>query len=242
MWRSVISLCLAVLTGLSCAGCGLMERTMTPQVANTPDYVRLLRLIPREMQRQGLADENLAYQDAGSPRGKYGEAMYNMVSPDFLFGETGHDIYLGETFHATETPLSHYYPDRDGQGFAIVHASQKLSLRFMARLDWNHDGSWDWLMRCTVETFKGNRVRHYYVLAPEPATAEQMTHGTIMAVVDERGLARPLVQVRDTSAYGKKTEEMPITDVTDGLPGDLRMTEPPSMSGQEQGGVQERNI
>ncbi|MDO5536730.1 MAG: hypothetical protein Q4F72_04295 [Desulfovibrionaceae bacterium] len=241
MHRFASVLCLVLTPALLLTGCTLFKPDMTPNVVNTPDYVRLLHLVPQEMQRQRLADSKLAYLDAGKPSGQFGPAIYRQVSPDFMFGEQGHDIYLGETFHATETPLSRYYPDKDGQGFAIVHLSQRLAMRMLARVDWNHDGKWDWLMRCTVETFKGSRVRHYYVLAPEPANPREMVHGTILAVVDDRGYAAPVVQVRDTRDYGKAAEEMPLTEVIDGLPGDLRMTEPPSKQVRT-GGVQERSL
>ena len=109
----------------------------------------------------------------------------------------------------------------------------------LAVVDWNGDKTEDWLVRCTVESFKGNRVRHYYVLAPAPKGSE-MTHGIILASVEEMGYAKPIVDVRDVSSYGKG-EEMPPTDVEDVLPGDTTVTTPPSGE-KPSGGVQEVNI
>ncbi len=236
MWR----FCLAAVFAAALSGCALRP-AMTPQVADTRGYAQLIRLAPALMQARHLADADLSFHSAGRPKGGWGQTMFRMVSPDFLFGEDGHDVYLGETFRGTRTPMSREYFDADGYGFFIVHPTQRLSLRLLARVDWNGDGAWDWLMRCTVETFRGSRVRHYYVLAPEPAAAGQMTHGVIMAAVDEMGLARPLVALRDISSYGKDADAAPPTEVKEGLPGDFRVTEPPSAA-RPAGGVQERDI
>ncbi len=237
MWRFRLVAALAAVL----SGCALLQPSMTPQVADRQEYARFIRLAPALMQSRHLADANLAWYDAGRPRGSWGRTMFRMVSPDFLFGEESHDVYMGETFRGTRTPMSHELFDADGFGFSIVHPTQRLSLRLLARLDWNGDGGRDWLMRCTVETFRGNRVRWYYVLAPEPASAGEMTHGVIIATVDERGLAQPLVTMRDSASYGKPRESMPPTEVIDGLPGEFRVTEPPSAE-QPAGGVQERDI
>ena len=95
-------------------------------------------------------------------------------------------------------------------------------------------------MRWTGESFSGNRVRHYYVLAPAPSGRE-MTHGTILASVEEMGLARPLLQARDMSGYGRSEDELPPTVVEDALPGERPVTAPPTHD-KSSGGVQERDI
>ncbi len=210
-------------------------------VVDNTEYARLIRTLPKVMQAQGLADADLRYTDTGRPDGKFSELMFAQLSPDFLFGEQGHHIYFGENFHATLTPKSRVYPDSDGQGFAIVHPTQRLHMRMLAVLDWNKDTQEDWLMRCTIESFRGNRVRHYYVLAPVPAPVRgAMTHGTILASVEEMGLARPIVHVRDTAGYGRG-EELPPTEVEDVLPGSATMVTPPARS-VPAGGVQERDL
>ena len=219
------------------SGCALMGKGA--EVVDNREYARLIRTLPKVMQAQGLADENLAYTDRGRPSGKFSDIMFAQLSPDFLFNEQGHHIYFGSNFHATLTPSSRVYPDSDGQGFAIVHPTQRLAMRMLAVVDWNGDKTEDWLVRCTVESFKGNRVRHYYVLAPAPKGSE-MTHGTILASVEEMGYAKPIIDVRDISSYGKG-EEMPPTDVEDVLPGDTTVTTPPSGE-KPSGGVQEVNI
>ena len=232
---------LAVLLALlqTAYGCALMGKGA--EVVDNREYARLIRTLPNVMKAQGLADDNLAYTDRGRPEGKFGDRMFAQLSPDFLFNEQGHHIYFGSNFHATLTPSSRVYPDSDGQGFAIVHPTQRLAMRMLAVLDWNGDKKDDWLMRCTVESFRGNRVRHYYVLAPAPQGRE-MTHGTILASVEEMGLARPIVNVRDLSSYGR-SDEMPPTDVEDVRPGETTVTVPPSSSGDTQsGGVQEVDI
>lgn len=211
------------------------------QVVDTREYTRLIRTLPKVMQAQGLSDADLTYVDRGRPEGRFADLMFAHLSPDFLFAEQGHHIYLGENFHATLTPKSKVYPDSDGQGFAIVHPTQRLHMRMLAVLDWNRDKTEDWLMRCTVETFRGNRVRHYYVLAPAPAREKNaMTHGTILASVEEMGLARPIVNVRDISGYGR-AEEVPPTEVEDVLPGSATMVTPPARE-VPVGGVQEREL
>ncbi|HIV99965.1 MAG TPA: hypothetical protein H9894_02085 [Candidatus Desulfovibrio intestinipullorum] len=221
------------------AGCA-QGSGRSAEVVDNGEYARLIRLFPKQMQAQGLADTGLAYHDAGKPDGQFGTLMFDRLSPDFLFNEKGHHIYLGATFHQTLTPSSRVYPDRDGQGFAIVHPSQRLAMRMLAVVDWNRDDHDDWLMRCTVETFRGNRVRHYYVLAPAPSGRE-MTHGTILASVEEMGLARPILQARDMSGYGRSEDELPPTVVEDALPGERPVTAPPTHD-KSSGGVQERDI
>lgn len=53
----------------------------------------------------------------------------------------------------TRTPYaqSHVFRDKDGQGFSIVHPSQKLSVRMLAVVDWNGDGVEEWLARCVLK-------------------------------------------------------------------------------------------
>ncbi len=237
----VLSACLPVCLAVLLSGCSLFMGSKNPQVADNKEYAKLIRLLPGQMQKQGLADASLAYADAGSPSGDYATRMFRQLSPDFLFGEKAHEVYLGDTFHATLTPMSHEYMDKDRRGFYISHPSQKLSMRLLARVDWNQDGQWDWLMLCTVETFKGSRVRSYYVLAPEPQNSKEMTHGVIFASVTERGFAKPQIELRDISDYGTIEEGMAPTEVTEALPGERSVTEPPSKQ-TEQGGIQEREI
>ena len=231
-----------VLLMASCvlSGCGLFGSSKMPQVADNREYAKLIRTLPKTMQQQGLADASLAYEDAGAPNKDYARMMFKQVSPDFLFEEKRHEVYFGDTFHGTLTPQSHEYMDKDRRGFYITHPSQKLSMRMLARVDWNQDGEWDWLMLCTVESYRGGRIRSYYVLAPEPKNDTAMTHGVILAAVTDRGAAKPEIELRDISDYGRK-DNMAPTEVTEGLPGEMSVTEPPSAD-KDKGGLKERDI
>ena len=221
------------------SGCGFMHGA---EVVDEAGYKRLIRLMPGEMQAQGLADESLAYRDLGAPAGKYGRAMFERLSPDFLYRENLPYIYLGETFRRTLTPKSRVTFDPDGQGFAILHPTQRLSMRMLAVTDWNRDKTFDWLMLCSVESFRGNRTVRYYVLAPAPDGPEP-SHGTIMASVEDMGPATPVVRVRDLSGYGQGA--IPPTEVEDLMPGQRQVTTPPTAAGnasEGEGGVRERDI
>lgn len=222
-------------------GCALLHRN-APEVVDNGEYARLVRTFPKLMAEHGLAETDLTYVDAGAPDDRFGDALFKRLSPSFLNGEKSHDVYLGHTFRETLTPSSRVYPDRDGQGFAIVHPSQKLSMRMLAVVDWNpEDNHRDWLSLCTVETFKGNRVRRYYVLSPEPAPGSvEPVEGAVMAVVTDRGPASPILETRDMSGYGVD-DSIPPTVVEDHAPGEAPVTAPPSKE-EPQGGVVERDI
>ncbi len=219
MWRYCLILPLLVIL----AGCALLRRDLTPQIVDKDEYATLVRLAPGLMTSRGLTGENVGL---ASPGGNWGRVLFARLSPDFLYGETGHEVYMGATFRASKTPSSHEYFDVDGNGFFIMHPSQRLAMRFLARLDWDGDGRWDWLIRCTVRTFRGDRTRHYYVLAPEPE-GNAMAHGIIAVVVDDRGPVTPLVRVLDLSDYGREEDSGPKTEINFHLAGDRRVTEPP---------------
>ncbi len=228
---------------LSLSACGLMRGA---EVVDDGEYKRLIRLMPKEMQAQGLADASLAYRDLGAPAGKFGKALFERISPDFLFRENLPYIYLGETFRRTLTPKSRVTFDADGQGFVILHPTQRLHMRMLAVTDWNRDKTLDWLMLCTVESYRGNRTVRYYVLAPEPRGPEP-AHGTIMASVEDMGPAMPIVNVRDLSGYGAG-DAIPPTEVEELVPGQKPVTTPPAVgrgaagAPGPDGGVRERDI
>lgn len=223
------------------AGCALSG----PQVVDDKDYAQMIRRFPKVMQEKGFADSQLHYTAAlkfGS--GHYGEVLHNRLSPDFLYTEQkpGQDVYLGDTFHETLTPMSHEYMDKDGAGFRIVHPSQKVSVRMLAVLDWNGDGKDDWLVLCRVENYRGSLTRDYYLLLPDPDSVRGMLHAVVAATAESRGAGlTPVTSLRNTDAFGKKDAEMPQTKVKELEPGRETVTEPPS-SKHPEGGVQERNI
>ncbi len=209
-------------------------------VVDQQGYAQMLKRFPSEMQSRGIASLETT---SAVPSPSYGEVLYKRLSPDFIYGEQGHHLYMGENFHKTLTPHSRLTMDGDGRGFSIAHPTQRLAMRMLAVVDWNGDGDLEWLTRCTVETYRGGKMREYYVLVPDPANNQGMLHGMICATADmpAAGLA-PVTKVRDTSSFGKKEESIPKTEVHESLPGERMVTQPPSAEQPRQGGIQERDI
>ena len=135
-------LVLVLLTFLGgCAASG------SPHAVDEKGCSRFAHLFPKAAQERGI--DGLTTSGFDSER--YGDVLFRQLSPDFINQEPGHDIYLGENFHRTLTPQSHVFRDKDGQGFSIVHPSQKLSVRMLAVVDWNGDGVEEWLARAVLK-------------------------------------------------------------------------------------------
>ena len=212
----------------------------SPCVVDQQGYSQMLKRFPSEMQARGIASLE---SSSNVPSPSYGEVLYKRLSPDFIYGEQGHHLYMGENFHKTLTPHSRLTMDRDGRGFSIAHPTQRLAMRMLAVVDWNGDGDLEWLARCTVESYRGGKVRDYYVLVPDPDENQGMLHGMICATADSagRGLA-PVTNVRSTASFGSKEEAIPETEVHESLPGERMVTQPPSEEQPRQGGIQERRL
>ncbi len=218
-----------LLLTLSLSGCALLGGPeQGAKLVDKGGFEEVKRLAPGLFHAQGLDLQELPVLDDGRERGSYGELVFKRLSPEFLYGEKAHDVYLGKSFRETLTPSSRVYHDRDGGGFRIVHPTQSLSMRLLAVVDWNVDGRPDWLLRCVIESFRGGKVRTYYLLAPDPGKAPKV-QGSVLAVVDGMGAARPVVSIRDVSSYGREAE-LPPTEVSDSRPGERTVTEPPKAS------------
>ena len=142
-------LVLVLLTFLGgCAASG------SPHAVDERGCSRFAHLFPKAAQERGI--DGLTTSGFDSER--YGDVLFRQLSPDFINQEPGHDIYLGENFHRTLTPQSHVFRDKDGQGFSIVHPSQKLSVRMLAVVDWNGDGVYDHATICVGRNNSGTAI------------------------------------------------------------------------------------
>lgn len=113
----------------------------------------------------------------------------------------------------------------------------------LAVVDWNGDGVEEWLARCRVENYIGGLISDYYLLVPVPRTPQEMVHATIAASAESYGAGyRPAARLRDTSSFGRKSEEMPETKVEDYRPGQTAITAPPAAGSAEKAHVQERDL
>ncbi|MBO4296610.1 MAG: hypothetical protein J5863_07625, partial [Desulfovibrio sp.] len=86
----------------------------SPCVVDQQGYSQMLKRFPSEMQARGIASLE---SSSNVPSPSYGEVLYKRLSPDFIYGEQGHHLYMGENFHKTLTPHSRLTMDRDGRGF-----------------------------------------------------------------------------------------------------------------------------
>lgn len=227
----LVSVLLACLGGCAMSG--------SPHAVDERACGQFVQRFPKAAQQRNIDDLSTSAFDSEL----YGDILFRQLSPDFLTQEPGHDVYLGETFHRTLTPQSHEFRDRDGQGFSIVHPSQKLSVRMLAVVDWNGDGTEEWLARCRVENYIGGLISDYYLLVPVPRTPREMVHAVIAASAESYGAGyRPITRLRDTSAFGRKDAEMPETKIEDYRPGQTAITAPPAAGSAEKEHVQERDI
>ena len=239
MSKTILRLCALLCLG-ALAGCG---STRPVTVVQKDQFIRMAHEMPKELQARNLLDKDGSYVAPFSFAGfsDYGEILFRRLSPSFLKADTAHDVYLGATFAATLQPDSRV--KRWSDGFAINHATQKVTVNMVAIADRNNDGEDEWIVSCLVEPKWGGRTRTYYVLVPPPRSDKETLKGTLAAIYECFGLACNLY-VRDSRVIERDAADplVPPTVVQDVVPGLQPVTEPPKAGGTDKGGLEERNL
>lgn len=206
------------------AGCGVR----TVSVIDDKGFAEMSRRMPEEMRARKLLTAEGDYLTRLTPETRaYGEILLATLSPDFLFDDTGGHVYLGETFRATRTPSSRV-SIRDN-GFTLRHPTQIVTVSMLGVLDWDGNGTDEWLASCRVEPLRGSRVRTYYILIPPPVRAGQPLKAGVAALYECYGLACTMYVNKALALHGEGNDAAaPATPVQDSVPGLQQVTEPPS--------------
>ena len=228
---------------LLCLGGLLFGCSTRPVVVVEKDqFIRMAKVMPKELQARDLLDDKGSYVAPMSFAGykSYGEELFKRLSPSFMVGETTHDVYLGNTFAATILPdsrVKHW-----DNGFRISHATQTVTVNMVAIADWNNDGQDEWIVSCMVEPRMGGRSRTYYLLVPPPQNSTEILKGTIAAINECFGLSCT-VFVRDSKIIERTASNplLPPTEVHDVVPGLQPVTEPPNKASSK-GCLEERSL
>lgn len=227
--------CLLLLTG-----CG----TRTVAVIDDKGFAEMSRRMPEEMRARKLLTQEGDYYSRPAASRPYGDILYNTLSPDFLFDDTGGHVYLGETFHATRTPSSRMSLRENG--FTLRHPTQIVTVAMLGELDWDDNGSDEWLVSCRVEPLRGSRVRTYYLLVSPPAHKGQPLKASVAALYECYGLACTMYVNHALVLRGEGNDSSePATPVQDSVPGLQQVTEPPAAGKNDAatpGGLEEHSL
>lgn len=206
------------------AGCG----ARTVSVIDDKGFAEMSRRMPEEMRARRLLTSDGDYLTRLTPEARpYGEILFATLSPDFLFDDTGGHVYFGETFRATRTPSSRVSMRKNG--FTLRHPTQIVTVSMLGVLDWDDDGTDEWLASCRVEPLRGSRVRTYYILIPPPAHAGQPLKAAVAALYECYGLACTMYVNNALVLHGEGNDAAtPATPVQDSVPGLQQVTEPPT--------------
>ncbi|HJA80092.1 hypothetical protein [uncultured Desulfovibrio sp.] len=216
---AALLICLCLL-----AGCG----ARTVAVIDDKGFAEMSRRMPEEMRARKLLTKDGDYLSRLDFESRpYGDILFATLSPDFLFDDTGGHVYFGETFRATRTPTSRVSLRENG--FTLRHPTQTVTLSMLGVLDWDDDGTDEWLAACRVEPLRGSRVRTYYILIPPPARAGQPLKASVAALYECYGLACTMYVNKALALHGEGNDPAtPATPVQDSVPGLQQVTEPPS--------------
>lgn len=205
------------------AGCG----ARTVAVIDDKGFAEMSRRMPDEMRARKLLTQEGEYFSRPATVRPYGDILYNTLSPDFLFDDTGGHVYLGETFRTTRTPSSRISIRKNG--FVLRHPTQIVSVAMLGELDWDDNSTDEWLVSCRVEPLRGSRVRTYYLLVPPPVRRGQPLKASVAALYECYGLACTMYVNHALVLRGEgNSSGEPATPVQDSVPGLQQVTEPPA--------------
>lgn len=185
--------CLLLLTG-----CG----TRTVAVIDDKGFAEMSRRMPEEMRARKLLTQEGDYYSRPAAARPYGDILFATLSPDFLFDDTGGHVYLGETFRATRTPSSRVSLRENG--FTLRHPTQIVTVAMLGELDWDDNGSDEWLVSCRVEPLRGSRVRTYYLLRP-PRTRASPSRPAWPRCTNATGWPAPCMSITRSSCAARAT-------------------------------------
>lgn len=206
------------------AGCG----ARTVSIIDDKGFAEMSRRMPDEMRARKLLTADGDYLARLTPEARpYGEILFAALSPDFLFDDTGGHVYFGETFRATRTPSSRVSIRENG--FTLRHPTQIVTVSMLGILDWDDNGTEEWLASCRVEPLRGSRVRTYYILIPPPTHTGQPLKAAVAALYECYGLACTMYVNNALVLHGEGNDAAaPATPVQDSVPGLQQVTEPPN--------------
>ncbi|MEG2173581.1 MAG: hypothetical protein RRY29_10055 [Desulfovibrionaceae bacterium] len=223
-------LCSTFLTG--CAG-------KTVDVVQPKQFKILADHMGKELIAHNILDENGSYvAPAFSQAGdNYGQHLYKRLSPAFIFEDTAYGMNA-PTFAGSISPSDRAKVGENG--FVIKYLQRTVTVNMIALVDWDGDGTNDWLISCLVEPHNGARTRDYTIIIPNPKN-EGPLQARVIGVYECFGLACTLY-MRESAA---PTPTGPEPNISDTVPGLKPVTLPPGSAvpaDAKENQLQERNL
>lgn len=226
-----------LLCGALLSGCG----TKSVDVVQPEQFKILADHMGKELKALNVLDSNNAYVAPlfSSATNDYGQQLFKRLSPSFIFEDNAYSM----SYASFDSSVS--ASDRakvSDNGFSIKYLRQTVTVNMIALLDWDNDGTTDWLVSCLVDPRNGGRTRDYTVVIKDPKP-EGPLQAQVIGVYECFGLACTL--------YMRESVAAPTTGpevdgkMTDTVPGLKPVTLPPGSalpSGSKEEKLQERNL
>lgn len=218
------------------AGCA----SKTVDVVQPAQFKILADHMGKELVAHALLDSNGSYVSpliSGSTN-DYGPQLYKRLSPSFIFEDTAYGMNA-TSFASSVTP---YDRAKVGEnGFVIKYLQRTVTVNMVALVDWDGDGTKDWLVSCLVEPHNGARTRDYTIIIPA-AAAEGPLQGRVIGVYECFGLACTLYMRESALAPAPAELE---SNASDTVPGLKPVTLPPGSklpANAKEDNLQERSL
>lgn len=216
---ALFSCCIAFCSLVLLGGCS----TRSVSVVNESEFTSMARRLTPLLQHQGLLDEGGAYVTPLFASDKIpaavGESLFARLSPAFRFKVD--PALLPATFAAARTP--HDTLTMRPDGFVMDRGLESITVALLASVDWNGDGSENWLLLCRVATPRTGGLIDYYLLVEKPDAP--VLRPRLLAAWDCR--ARTCQLFVDMPGRKQKVELDPEAPVIDVEAGEHAVTLPP---------------
>lgn len=207
--RDLTNCVVFVLTASFIAGCAAKP----VRVVDEPEFVIMARRIAPVLRERNILDDEGAYATSiltASLPEQLGESLFHRLSPAFRFQVD--PSLLPATFAASRTRGDSL--EMRPYGFVLGQGIETVSVSLLAQLDWDENGSEDWLLLCRIASLQGVTLRDYYLLVEHPET--DVLRPRVIAVYDCYSRTCKLFVPVSNEKKLPITPETPVIDVEAG--------------------------
>lgn len=175
--RALTSCVLLALAVSFIAGCAAKPVRVTDE----PEFIIMARRIAPVLRERNILDDQGAYVTSlfmASLPEQVGESLFHRLSPAFRFQVD--PSLLPATFAASRTQEDSL--EMRPYGFILGQGIENVSVSLLAQMDWDDNGTEDWLLLCRIASLQGVTLRDYYLLIEHPEA--NILHPRVIAVYD----------------------------------------------------------
>ncbi len=153
MKQLCILITLIVLNG--CVSTG--QKTITP--VDSAQFRLLAAAIPAQLQHLGFTDENNYWYEpvVALPNLNVGDTLYHHLDPSFHYENS----LMNPSSFAELSPTNVTITNTS---FSYTQGADRVSCELIAKMDWNNDGSEDWIILFSLTTPASQAAAKYYYL------------------------------------------------------------------------------